>query len=470
MKERFDYYKSDEFLAILKQYEDCEKKNIPCIISSEDYADIAEYYDSKGLANQALRTINTAIDIYPGEIYPLALRTRFSIIHHHDTQEAKYYASQIEDKSNMEYHYLMAEISVAENHTQEADQYLEKVCQDVDEDEMEETILDIASLFADYEEYETAWKWLQRLTDKDDDEEYLSLLGRTLEGIGKHDESQKVFNKLIDKNPFSTEYWDNLAASQYNQKKFHESISSSEYSVAVDPDNAEAILNIANGLYTLGNFQQALSFYERFCSIKPDDEYGEMFHGICLLNLDRYEEALEHLLNAERNAATDSSNLSDIYQEIAYAKNKLGDLDGALAYLGKAQALKGNNPDLMVLKGQFYLENGRTDSAQECFNKAILESNSSQEVFYRIAIAAYEAGYINMAAEMLDILYKSKHWDKGHSYMAVCKFILGDTDAFYQHLQKAVEQDRQEAKFVLGYLFPDGMDPSDYYQYALSNF
>ncbi|MBR1401519.1 MAG: tetratricopeptide repeat protein [Prevotella sp.] len=469
MKGKYDYHKSDEFLAILKEYEDCEKRNVPCIISSEDYADIAEYYDNNNLTEQALRAIDAALDIYPGEIYPLALRARFALVHNHNPQEARFYANQIEDKGNMEYHYLMAEIFIAEKQTEKADSYLEKVFEDIDEDELEESILDVASLFTDYEQYETSWKWLQKI-DERDDEEYLLLLGRTLEGLGRNEESEKVFNKLIDIDAFSSDYWDCLAATQYNQHKFNESISSSEYSIALNPDNDEATLNIANGLYSLGNYAEALSYYERYNKLRPDDEYGELFSGICLINLDRNEEALEHLLRAEKIAPPYSNNLTDICQEIAFAKDKTGDLEGALASLDKAAQLNGNHAELLVLKGQFYLEHNQTEEAQLCFNNAIRESNSAPDIFYRIAVAAYEAGYVHMAGEMLDILYKNTNWNKGYSYMAVCQFLGNNMNRFYEYLQKAVEQDAREAKLILGYMFPEGMDPSEYYQYAISNY
>jgi hypothetical protein len=42
-------------------------------------------------------------------------------------------------------------------------------------------------------------------------------------------------------------------------------------------------------------------------------------------------------------------------------------------------------------------------------------------------------------------------------------------DEFMKYLKIAVDKNPKEARSVLGRLFPEGMDPQDYYEYMLNN-
>ena len=56
-------------------------------------------------------------------------------------------------------------------------------------------------------------------------------------------------------------------------------------------------------------------------------------------------------------------------------------------------------------------------------------------------------------------------FNRGHAYMALCCYDLGKNDEFLEYLQKSVEMNPHEAKLVLGFLFPQGMEPSEYAKY-----
>ena len=190
-----------------------------------------------------------------------------------------------------------------------------------------------------------------------------------------------------------------------------------------------------------------------------------MFQGICHLCLNQYEEALNHLLKAESNALPSSPNLLDIYQEIAFTKSKLNDLQGAIQYLEKTDALECNHAEISVIKGHIYLEHGVSDMAQKYFDEAFMQSKSDPEIFFRIAVSFYDNNLFYQAIQMFQLLQSRVNWPELHIYMAACYKELGMKEPFLEHLQIAVEQDPEESRQVLSYMFPQGMDPSDYYSY-----
>ncbi|MBQ4445011.1 MAG: hypothetical protein II910_02000, partial [Prevotella sp.] len=87
MSDNQSYYKSKRFRSILQYYEECERDDVPCIISSDDYVDIAEYYNVvKNNADKAEKVIDTAIKLYPGVTSPLVFKSRIMLFVHHDAE------------------------------------------------------------------------------------------------------------------------------------------------------------------------------------------------------------------------------------------------------------------------------------------------------------------------------------------------------------------------------------------------
>ena len=223
-------------------------------------------------------------------------------------------------------------------------------------------------------------------------------------GKGNYEESENIFNELIDGDPYSGPYWNNLASSQFLRNHINESITSSEFSIAINPNDEEAILNKANGLFSLGNYEEALEYYRHFSQLCPEEETGEIFQGIALVNLNRLEEAIEHLKKAEELSSEQSPNLKEIYRELVFTLSHLGKLDEALHYTNKIEALdKDDKVGIMTLRGHLYLENEHTKEAEECFKYAMLNTKTPSSTVFKIAVSAYDCGYIPLAYKMLHL-------------------------------------------------------------------
>jgi tetratricopeptide (TPR) repeat protein len=132
-----------------------------------------------------------------------------------------------------------------------------------------------------------------------------------------------------------------------------------------------------------------------------------------------------------------------------------------------AMELPGDTTDLMVIRGHILLENGMLEEAEETFKDAIRQSDNSPSVLLRIIVSLYDNRYVNSSYEMFKKFFEvvdvyAPDFNKGHAYMALCCHDLGKNDEFLEYLQKSVEINPREAKLVLGFLFPEGMEPSEY--------
>ena len=313
------YFDSEGFKKLLHQYEDSVKSGHPAYMDADDLADIADYYHYEGRLDEAAAAIELALQFNPDAVGPLLYKAR-EALSFGNFKLARDYAERIHVIDNAEYLYLIGEILICEGKTEEADELFRKQFLELPPDEQMDYVYDVANLFAEYNDYNKSFEWMAR-SQGDDSDDFKELMARTLFGIGKYEDSSRLFNELLDHNPYSKVYWNALANAQFMNEDYSASIASSEYAIAIDPNDAESILTKANGLYHLENYEEALSYFEKYSEKNSTDEFGYLHQGTCLINLGRYDEAISRLLIAEENAPEDSQYLPEIYQELAFASS-----------------------------------------------------------------------------------------------------------------------------------------------------
>lgn len=467
MTEREKYFDSTEFKETLKRYEDAEKRHERVYFESDELTDIAEYYYTIGNNSRAVEVLDYAINLHPGAALPLVFRGRTALLDEKDASKARHYISLIDDQLDLDCIYLKAEIMINEGKEEAADNFLHECIDKIDEDDVPDYVLDVSTLFMDYNLTEKANEWL-KLSDEPDLADYKELKGRIAFSKGNYEESEHIFEALLDEDPYSNHFWNSLASTQFMRNHINDSITSSEFSIAINPNDDEAILNKANGLYSLGNFEEALTYYKRFINICPDEGTGYMFMGNTLLNMGRLEEAEEQYRKALSMKSTDSRYLIETYQNLAFTLSQMGRETEAIDYMDKAEALpECNKTDIKVVRGHILLEHGHIKDAINCFLIALHESKFSPEIFYRISISTYDCGYMHVAYKMFKA-FTDMHYgndDEGYAYLAACSKRLGRDNDYLSYLKTSCERNPNETKIVFADDFPQTVTPDKYYEY-----
>lgn len=264
-----EYFQSNEFHDLLHHYMESGLKHL-VDFSSGDLTDLAEYFHSIGDMDQALKIVDAAIAIYPGAVGPLIFRARTSLVKEGNTKMASYYADLIDDKTDLDYYYIQAEIMLYNNEFEKANDYLLDKYEEVNEEDRQDYLLDVATLFADYELWDYSDSWCRNYADKDESD-YLELQGRMMSARQEYDEAEEVFNRLLDRNPFSTAYWNLLACTNFYAKDFQKCISSCDYALAIQPEDADALLTKANALFYIGNIEDAVANYVHYMKVCGED-------------------------------------------------------------------------------------------------------------------------------------------------------------------------------------------------------
>lgn len=467
-------YNTPEFKENLKKYEAARQTGSSVYLEPDDLTDISEYYHLHGRLDDALEANRLALQMFPGATSPLVFRARVALLVDNDPQKAMAIADKISDKTDFDYYYILAEIWIAQGNIKEAEDYLEeKYHQISDEDDAEDFVLDVATLYADYDEFRMAKQWLN-ISTLDDNPDYKELEGRIAMGEGHYEKSERIFNKLLDNDPYSSDYWDQLASSQFLHRNLKGSIESSDFSLAIDPDNPDAIINKANGLAALGNLDEALNYYQRFCELQPHSELGEMGVASVFTAQRKFAEALKHLQKAETVAGFNNPNRLEILRQQCLVNAYLGHYEDAFANIDQMdQAHNHVDAENAVLRGYVYLMAQHRDMASQWFDFAITSAacDDVSRVKLLIAYSAYDSGYPEICYHFLHELLSGrernrKAFQEAYIILALCDAIQGKTEEFLNDLHTCVTMMPEETFRSMADFFPKGMTINDFETYA----
>lgn len=461
------YYESEEFKETLEHYGEA-----PTLLDADELTDVADYYLGLGDDAHSEEAIALALEMYPHAAAPLSFKAR-EALERGDTASADRIAERIEDKENDEYLLLHAEILIAKDCLEEAQEELQRMGRCIEEggcDSMdsEDLAIEAANMFTNYNLFREARYWIDKAEDREDPD-YLELVTLILLGEGKANEALDSANKLLDHDAFSKRSWHILASAQFSLSDYEKAIESLDYALAIDPSYSPALYLKANSLYNLGEYEQALVFYQQLHKDGKADCWTFLNEGTCLLNLGRYEEAAAQLQEAERMAYDTADALATIYKETAFAQAACGHTDLAFEYLAKARREDCEEEELDMLKGYILLQAGDFDKALAVYIKLMEDSGCNPQTLLRIAVSLLDNKHPDTAYIFFQILLANnaddEDFNEGYAYMALCCQNLNRTREFLHYLLTAAKKNPDETKVVLGHYFPEGMPPENYYSY-----
>lgn len=460
-----EYFDSKEFRNILDSYEASVGTGHPIFMDVDDLADIADYYNMVGKKEKAIQTADLALDLNPGATLPLVFKAR-QALDAGDIETARRLAGQIISREDPEYTLIEAEIMIAEQRPQQADEYLTTYFENLPDEEKDDCVLDITALYLDYGEYKLADKWKKRARDRRR-KDIRDMSGRVDFALGDFDKSLETFRQLVDEEPYNKRYWYACANNHFMKDELNETLDCVDFGIAIDPEDPDCLLLKANVLFKKNSYKEAVRYYERYLSEVPADASVKLNIGVCCINLQQYDLAIDYLHDALNLTGDDEFTRFSVLQEMAFAYSAMKMPGLAMACINEADKLPCDHADMKVLKGHIYLENNEPQKAQKMFQQAVAESDNSPRIVLRVILSLYDNEYFDICFKLLRHFLKTsgKDCDEGYAYMALCCWEMKKDSEFLTYLELIVKRNTDMARTVLGHLFPEGMQPADYHQY-----
>ncbi len=487
-----DYYDSDEFRELLSAYEQSLADGTSPYFDTDDYADIADYYLTADQPDACIQCVEGALEIYPDDVQLLTIKSG-ALIYTHSYKEADDIISRLDpEQSDVLYQRAQLEYAlrgrVAEAETLFTDwiareeEYTRR--EEEDENRQEELLRDcyihVITSFIELApgqtyDAELVRRWV---------EIYLALfsplggyqsdlaLADTVREENLSDMVVRVYTSLLETDPYLNHGWTVLAASQYAIGQYEDALESAEFALAVNPHDWDALLTKAHCFYTTDRSEEALSLFSQYIE-NTNDSSQYLPYAVTLIRVGKGEQAPEYLQKAEKyysNFTADTEFYAYSCFEIADAYLSLERIDDAHRLIDIALGIYPDNADFRLMKGTLQVADGNIHAALKNFLIYIEAQDDVVEATIHVSVRFMMFGLDSIAIELLNSverLSKAMSVTDIYPYKAFAYYRLKKFDKFMDYLAKSIKHCPDRTAFVLSDLFPENMNPRDYYNYIL---
>ncbi len=460
------FFNDPEFRQMLKNYEEAASQGTPPFLDADDLIDIADYYRMTNQTEKAKAVAENAVALFPHATLPNVFMAR-NALREYNLEKAQHYVSMIEAHDDPDYLYIKAELLLYQYRTEEANQLLTAYFNGLPNEDNGWFIKDVVNLYLDYEEFASGYDWLMKYNDEKDND-YLDLLGRALYGIGQAEKGEQIFTQLTDQNPFEKRYWKMLADTQLAQHKIEAAIASSEYAIAIDPDDPAALNIKGTALMEQGDWTQAEEFFEKAIQLLPTECSFYLNRSTCLININDFEGTIACLQGALDNSNDAQKMAGTIYHQMALCHGALGNVETAKMLLDQSEEHGFIQSDIYIARGHIAQIERQYAAADRYFNKALSVAASPIDALVRVAVSMTDCRRFKKCLTLLKkkLPVTDEQCTQGISLMALCSLNLQQFDDFLYYLELAAERNPVELRAVLGDYFPENMAVENYYRFA----
>lgn len=472
MEESNKYYQSRHFLRLLHRYEKAISEGQTPYMEADELTDIAEYYMTGKQDAKANRAIQAAIDMHPDSVDPQIFLARQRMFYG-ELDEARSIIDAITEQDDQEVIYIRAELLIKEGQPDKASDFLFEQMS-LMQDCLDTYLYDCVSIFMDYDKWELAQEWLEQLKDNYPTHPRLPIMEAEIKmGLDDYEDAYILLKKILDEEPYNSEAWNLLAETCIALEKFSEGLEAADFSLAINPQDNTALLMKANAHMHEGPMTDAIEYYKKYLESQPEDLNVQLSLALCYCSEERFKELLPLLEKAEkytRKLPDREAALSQILQLKAFALSRQDRISEAI---NLAEEAKKYTDETMLWKcymteGDIYLQSKQTKLAEDHFAIALEKSPEKGETLFNIALSYSNAGYNDVAIDLLDDVWTIYGTEEGKfvvPYLANCYLRKNDMENFLTYLKLAPSCDRDATQLLFRDRFPD-IAPEDYYAYA----
>ncbi len=487
-----EYFESDEFKEILEKYEASEQQGTTCYFDAEDFVDIADHYLLSERPDEALSCINMGLVIHPNDEELLSTKSG-AYIFMHMFEEAREIVSELSDNdTNVIYQRAQLKYAI-DNDIQAAEEIFSDWLESEEEaskfdteeernDRIRDAYLHIITSFVELRgpEYddELVKRWIEEYYARFSplgSSEFDLILADMVRNEGFTDMTEKIYTSLLEYDPYINYGWIVLGAAQVMNGHFKEALESAEFALAIEPDNSDAILNKAHAYYSMNEREKALPYFERFLS-KIDDGNQYLPYALCLATCNRADEAIIYCEKANEHVLIHRDQTDYYVQanyELAEAYMACNEGEKALESIERSLEIYPDDVDFLLLHATILLSSDEIQKCIDSFIKAVQCAKDKIWVTCSISLRFIFYKQYDTSLQIIDTCETygtdNPSYRMVSGYRALVYMHKGDVDNFMSNLQQACQECPDVLQNLFNGVFPDTVEPKDYYEYLLNN-
>lgn len=191
-----------------------------------------------------------------------------------------------------------------------------------------------------------------------------------------HEEASMVFELLLEKDPNNSELLQKCGFCHQKAGNYEKALSYYEKSDTIQTGNIWTIKKIAACHKYLRNTDQALHYFREAEQLNGEDLNIQLNIGHCLIEMERYEEALNTFFKVEYLSNSDKK----VWRPIAWCALSIGKLPQAEKYASKIALEERDQHDWMNL-GHIKLIIGNVSEAVDCYAQCLKKIDGDTKRF-----------------------------------------------------------------------------------------
>lgn len=427
MKDNFaQYFDKPEFRSLLARYEEMINGERSFYFEATELTDIAEYYAMQGESELAEAALDYALRLHPDNLDALIFKARARLINGHPT-EARYILDSIGDQGDREVLFLRSELMLASQQYGQAEALLRALLEE--ENYKAETYADIIDLLVDNEQTDIANLWIEEAVGRYPNDKTLTESAAFSYALQERfDEAITLYNQLLDIDPYSTFYWEELGKIYFRREEFDKAIEAFEFVIAINGNECHyALYAVANCYFNIGNYERAEEYYHIIHEHYPET-VDPLFHmGMCRVNRGDDDGAIDFFTQALTTIPEGSTEQAQIYSQMSLIFSRKGQHAKAVNYTNEALRIYPKNAELIIMKGHELLCQGMYEEAIDHFLQA-LESDAEniERSLFLISVSMLENGNCEMSHYILRLLKDNPAIEAEilYPYLCYCEWAL----------------------------------------------
>ena len=442
MKDNFaQYFDKPEFRDLLARYEEMLTGDRTFYFEATELTDIAEYYAMQGDSEKAEAVLDYALRLHPENIDALIFKARARLING-NLAEASHIIDSITDQGDREVMFLRAELLMASRQYPQAEALLRALIEE--ESYKANTYVDIIDLLVDNGQGDMANLWIEEAIQRYPNHRLIAESAAYSHAQQERfDDAIALYNQLLDIDPYSTFYWEELGKIYFRREEFDKAIEAFEFVIAINGDECYyALYAVANCYFNIGNYERAEEYYHTIHERYPDT-VDPLFHmGMCRVNRGDDDGALDYFTQALCTIPEGSEEQAQIYSQMSLIFSRMGQHAKAVTYTEEALKICPDNTELIIMKGHELLCQGRYEDSTALFLEALnRDAGNVERSLFLIGVSMLENGHCEMSHYILRMLKDNPAIEPEmlYPYLCFCEWTI-HSDNFRNTLTEALAQ------------------------------
>ena len=416
----FNQHKDEEggdIIELMQRFHNLKHGRANAYIEEDDFERIIEHLDERDEINEAIEAANMALEQYPFSALlmikkaDLLLATR----KYQDALDLLDTAS-LYDHKDMNLFILKTDAFLALDQPQHAIEMLQEALHLFSGAERTEVLFELADVYDDHEAFDKVFDCLKLILEEDPtNEEALYKICFWTDFNGRNEESIRLHEIIIDKEPYCALAWFNLAAAYQGLKLHEKAIDAYQYAIVIDEKFDYAYRNMGDAYLRIRKYKEAIDALEKVLELsRPEDVIYEAI-GHCYHRLKNYAQARFHYKKAVHLNPEDSR----LHQKIASTYMLESKWQMAIKQIEHAIRINKHINEYYIMMGECYMYLGNYKEAATYFGIVVKHKPkqiAGWESFikclianeqYDAALEQTELAYMSTQGKVIFVYYRS---------------------------------------------------------------